>query len=136
RSCLVKSRNNSWTTICVVSNRFWKLVKWSFLTRRCSEPATWRSDPVSQRLRKSSKAPRCGRARLRPTTDRKGGTPNDESKLLVWQNDGERRGGSGSTDPQPARRDREDLFDGDLRLRSAPLQRVHSHDAAWRYSRS
>src|SRR4051794_22943596 len=106
--------------ICADSNRSWKLVKWLSLTRRCSALATWRSGPVSRPLCKSSKAPRCCRVRLRLTTDPRGGTPNDESKLLVWQNKCERRGGSGSTDPQPARRDREDLFDGNLWLRPAP----------------
>src|SRR5262245_59056021 len=56
----------------------------------------------------------------------------DESQLLVWQT---RRAGGGRPRPensQQARRDREDHFDGDLRLRPASLQRIHPDDGEGR----
>ena len=51
-----------------------------------------------------------------------------ESRLLARHERRPRRAGPRSEDPQPARRDRQDHLDRDLRLRPAPLRRLHPDD--------
>ncbi|CAA9494543.1 MAG: Threonine dehydrogenase and related Zn-dependent dehydrogenases, partial [uncultured Solirubrobacteraceae bacterium] len=58
-----------------------------------------------------------------------------ESHRLVGPQQGRGRERARSEDPQRARRDREDLVDGDLRLGPAPLRRLHPGDAQGRHPR-
>ena len=59
----------------------------------------------------------------------------DEGGLLLRQGGHPRRAGARSADPQPARRHRQGHGDRDLRLRPAPLRRLHPDDGARRHPR-
>ena len=63
---------------------------------------------------------------------------NHVMKANCWYGKTRRAGGrcARPEDPQPARRDCEDHFDGDLRLRPAPLQRLHPDDGEGRHPRA
>jgi uncharacterized membrane protein len=99
--------------------RFKRLEKSWSLTRQSSAPDI--SNNVQRNLRRQTNCKLLNHLSLKfrraKATDhsRKGGL-NDESKLLDGKNDGFSRGRSGSPDPQPARRNRKDHVDGDLRI--------------------
>ena len=59
----------------------------------------------------------------------------DEGGVLLRQGGHPRRAGAGPADPQPARRDRQGHGHRDLRLRPAPLRRLHPDHGARRHPR-
>ena len=94
-----------------------------------------RREPIADDPRGSASLQAAARGRRNSTSDAQPHRRRHESRLLVRQRGHPRRDASPTRDPQPARRHRQGHRDRDLRLRPAPLRRLHPDDAEGRHPR-